>query len=227
MDLDALLVRKPQIALVDELAHTNTPGSRHEKRYQDIQELLDAGIDVYTTLNIQHLESLNDVVAQITGVIVHETVPDWVLDEADEIELIDLPPAELQQRLEEGKVYVPEQAARAIRKFFRAGNLTALREIALRRTADRVEPRCGHTCRHIPFPGRGDRLLVCISPNPLSKPRANDHRLADRLDAEWFAVYVELPDQSRMTGVDPDRITRILRLAELGGKPHLTRQFDS
>lgn len=132
MDVDAVLARKPQLALVDELAHTNAPGARHAKRYQDVEELLAAGIDVYTTLNIQHLESLRDVVAQITGITVRETVPDTVLDQATEIELIDLSPEELLQRLKEGKVYVPEQAARAIQQFFRRGNLTALREIAMR-----------------------------------------------------------------------------------------------
>jgi two-component system sensor histidine kinase KdpD len=133
MDVDAVIARRPMLVLVDELAHTNVPNSRHPKRYQDVEELLDAGIDVYTTLNIQHLESLNDVVAQITGVIVRETVPDIVIDEASEIELIDLPPDELLTRLQSGKVYIPEQAARAIREFFRKGNLTALREMTMRR----------------------------------------------------------------------------------------------
>src|SRR5512143_2442445 len=139
MDLDALIARRPQLVLVDELAHTNAPGSRHPKRYLDVEELTAAGIDVYTTLNIQHVESLNDAVAQITGVRVRETLPDSVLEGSDEIQLIDLPPEELIQRLQEGKVYVPEQAARAIQNYFRAGNLNALRELALRRTADRVD----------------------------------------------------------------------------------------
>jgi two-component system, OmpR family, sensor histidine kinase KdpD len=137
MDVDAVLARRPQLALVDELAHANAPGSRHPKRHQDVEELIANGIDVYTTLNVQHLESLNDVVAQITGVTVRETIPDGVIDQATELELIDLPPDELLQRLQEGKVYVPEQAARAIQKFFRAGNLTALRELTMRRAADR------------------------------------------------------------------------------------------
>ncbi len=131
MDLDAVLVRNPQLALVDELAHTNTPGSRHPKRWQDIEELLNAGIDVYTTLNIQHLESFRDIIAQTTGVIVRETIPDRVLDEASEIEVVDLPPEELLLRLREGKIYIPEQAARAMEHFFEAGNLIALREITL------------------------------------------------------------------------------------------------
>ena len=139
MDVDAVLKRHPQLVLVDEFAHTNAPGSRHPKRYQDVEEILDAGIDVYTTLNIQHLESLNDIVAQVTGVIVRETIPDRVIDEASEIEVIDLPPDELLVRLQEGKVYIPEQASRAIDKFFRKGNLTALREMSLRRAAERVD----------------------------------------------------------------------------------------
>ena len=139
MNINAVLERKPQLILVDELAHTNPPGLRHTKRYQDVEELLSAGIDVYTTLNIQHIESLNDVVAQITGTTVHETVPDRIIDEANDIELIDLPPEELLNRLKEGKVYVPEQAERAIRKFFRKGNLTALRELSMRRAAERVD----------------------------------------------------------------------------------------
>ena len=139
MDLDAILARRPQLALVDELAHTNAPGSRHPKRYMDVEELLAAGIDVYTTLNIQHVESLNDVVAHITRIRVRETVPDSVIDRADDIELIDLTPEDLIQRLKEGKVYVPHQAERAVRHYFPPGNLTALRELALRRTAQRVD----------------------------------------------------------------------------------------
>jgi len=140
-DLDAALRRRPGLLLVDELAHTNAPGSRHAKRWQDVLELVESGVDVYTTVNVQHLESLNDVVAQITGVIVRETVPDSVLDQADEIELIDLPADELLRRLEDGKVYIADQAARAARNFFRPGNLIALREMALRRTAERARAR--------------------------------------------------------------------------------------
>ena len=139
MDVDAILARHPRLALVDELANTNAPGSRHPKRYQDIFELLDAGIDVYSTLNIQHLESLNDVVAQITGVQVSETIPDRVIDEASELELVDLPPDELINRLDEGKVYIPDQASRTLQEFFRKGNLTALREMTMRRAAERVD----------------------------------------------------------------------------------------
>jgi two-component system sensor histidine kinase KdpD len=139
MDLDAIIARRPQIVLVDELAHTNAPGSRHSKRYLDVEELLDHGIDVYTTVNIQHIESLNDVVAQITRVRVRETVPDSVFDRADAVELVDLTPGDLIERLKEGKVYIPEQAERALEHFFSPANLTALRELALRRTAERVD----------------------------------------------------------------------------------------
>ena len=161
LDVDALVVRKPQLALIDELAHTNAPGIRHLKRYQDVEDLLSAGIDVYTTLNVQHLESLNDVVAQITGARQRETVPDRVLDEASEIEMVDLPPDELLRRLREGKVYVPDQAARAVELFFRKGNLTALREMALRRAAERVDDqmRAYMQTRAIPGPWHaGERI---------------------------------------------------------------------
>src|SRR5215471_17398646 len=170
-DLDAALDRHPAVILVDELAHTNAPGSRHAKRWQDVLELLDAGITVYTTLNVQHVESLNDIVAKITGVIVRETVPDSMLERADEIELVDLPPDELLQRLQEGKVYLPEQAQAAIRNFFRKGNLIALRELALRRTAEQVDAemqaymRDHAVARTWPV---SERILVCVSPSPLS-----------------------------------------------------------
>lgn len=223
MDVDAVLARRPQLALVDEFAHTNAPGSRHPKRYQDVEELLASGIDVYTTLNIQHLESLNDVVAQITGITVRETVSDRLLDAANELELIDLPPAELLQRLKEGKVYVPDQAARAIQKFFRPGNLTALREIALRRTAERVDEqmRSYMQTRAIPGPWpAGDRLLVCVSPSPFSERLVRAaRRLADPLGADWFAVYIETPGHTHLSEAERDRVARALRLAEeLGGK---------
>ena len=218
MDLDAVLARSPQIALVDELAHTNAPGARHPKRYLDVEELLDAGIDVYTTLNIQHLESLNDVVAQITGTLVRETVPDRILDEAHDIEIIDLPIAELLQRLAEGKVYIPDQAAAAVHRFFRQGNLTALRELALRRAAERVDEqmRAYMQTRAIPGPWpAGERILVCISPSPLSERLVRAaRRLATRLNAVWFAVYVETPPHARLSVTDRDRVARHLRLAE-------------
>jgi two-component system sensor histidine kinase KdpD len=226
MDVDAVLARRPQLALVDELAHTNAPGSRHPKRYQDVEELLVAGIDVYTTLNIQHLESLNDVVAQITGITVRETVPDRLLDTANELELIDLPPAELLQRLKEGKVYVPDQAAQAIQKFFRPGNLAALREMTMRRAAERVDEqmRAYMETRAIPGPWpASDRLLVCISPSPLSERLVRTaRRLAEPLNAEWFAIYVETPAHAQLKEADRDRVARTLRLAEELGAKSLT-----
>ena len=223
MDVDAVLARQPQLAVVDELAHTNVPGSRHPKRHQDVEELLAAGIDVYTTLNIQHLESLNDVIAQITGVVVRETIPDSAVDEASEVELIDLAPDELLQRLKEGKVYVPEQAARAIEKFFRKGNLTALREIALRRTATCVDEkmRAYMETRAIagPWPA-AERLLVCVSPGALSERLIRTaRRLAEELNAEWFAVYVETPGQTNLLPQQRDHVAQMLHLAEeLGAK---------
>lgn len=223
MDMDAVLARRPQLALVDELAHTNAPGSRHPKRYQDVQELLAAGIDVYTTLNIQHLESLNDVVAQITGVVVRETIPDRVLDDATEIELIDLPPDELLQRLREGKVYVPDQAARAIRNFFRTGNLTALREMVMRRAAARVDDqmRAYMQTRAIPGPWPAkERLLVCVSPSSLGERLVRTaRRLADELDTEWMAVHVETHESIRLSLEAREQIAQTLQLAEeLGGQ---------
>ena len=225
MDVDAVLARRPQIALVDELAHTNAPGSVHPKRYLDVKDLLTAGIDVYTTLNIQHLESLNDVVAQITGVLVRETIPDSVIDEASEIELIDLPPDELLNRLQEGKVYIPEQAARAIREFFRKGNLTALREMTMRRAAERVDEqmRAYMQTRAIPGPwAAAQRLLVCISPSPLSEKLVRSaRRLADELNAEWMTVYVETPQLATMSPEKRDRVAKILQLAEeLGARSY-------
>jgi two-component system sensor histidine kinase KdpD len=226
LDSDAVLKRHPQLVLVDEFAHTNAPGSRHPKRYQDVEEILDAGIDVYTTLNVQHLESMNDVVAQVTGVIVRETVPDSVIDEASEIEVIDLPPDELLTRLKEGKVYIPEQAARAIQKFFRKGNLTALREMSLRRAAERVDDqmRSYMQTRAISGPwAASERLLVCISPSPLAeKLIRNTRRLADELNAEWFALYVEVASKPENKPANRERIGRALQLAEELGAKSLT-----
>ena len=218
MDLDAILARKPQIVLVDELAHCNVPGSRHEKRWQDVEELLAAGIDVYTTVNIQHFESLNDVVAQITGITVRETVPDRLLDIAFEIKLIDLPPEDLLQRLHEGKVYIPDQAARAIEKFFRPGNLMALRELSLRRTAARVDDqmRAYMETQSIPGPWpTAERLLVCVSGSPFSEQliRAT-RRLAEELKAPWHTVYIETPGSDRQTRENRERIWQDLRFAE-------------
>ena len=163
MDLDAILARRPALVLVDELAHTNAPGSRHPKRYLDVEELLAAGIDVYTTMNVQHVESLNDVVARITRIRVRETVPDSIVDRADEVELVDLTPEDLIARLGEGKVYVHEQAERALKHYFSPGNLTALRELALRRTAQRVDEQMLTTCASMPSPGRGERASACWS----------------------------------------------------------------
>ncbi|GJD95689.1 sensor histidine kinase [Methylobacterium iners] len=222
MDLDALLARRPALALVDELAHTNAPGSRHPKRYQDVAELLDAGIDVHTTLNIQHVESLNDVVAQITRIRVRETVPDGILDRADDIEVVDLNPDDLIQRLKDGKVYVPGNAERALRHYFSRGNLTALRELALRRTADRVDDELLSHMRAnaIPGPwGAGERVLVCVSEDPRSAGLVRyAKRLADRLHAPWTALSVEGLRSAALGEAECDRIAEALRLADrLGG----------
>lgn len=223
LNTDAIIARQPQLVLVDELAHTNASGSRHVKRFQDVDELLAAGIDVYTTLNIQHLESLNDVVAQITGITVRETIPDRVIDQASEIELVDLPPDELLNRLQEGKVYIPEQAVRAIRKFFRKGNLTALRELSMRRAAERVDDQMRDYMQIRAIPGpwpAAERLMVCISPNPLGERLVRStRRLADELNAEWIAVYIETPAHARLSHEQRARVTKTLLLAEeLGGR---------
>src|SRR5476651_2181162 len=223
MDLDALIARRPKIALVDELAHTNIPGSRHAKRYLDVEELLENGIDVYTTLNIQHIESLNDVVAQITGVRVRETVPDSILDRADAVELVDLTPDDLIQRLKEGKVYVPKQAERALEHFFSPANLTALRELALRRTAERVDEQLLTQMQAGAISGpwaAGDRILVCISEDPRAAGLVRTtKRLADRLHAPWTAVSIETRRSLQLTDEQRDRLADTLRLAEaLGGE---------
>ena len=222
MDLDALLARRPQLALVDELAHTNAPGSRHPKRYQDVEELLDAGIDLLTTLNIQHVESLNDVVASITRIRVRETVPDGILDRADDIEVVDLNPDDLIERLKAGKVYVPTHAERALRHYFSRGNLTALRELALRRTADRVDDELLSHMRANAIPGpwaAGERVLVCVSEDPRSAGLVRHaKRLADRLHAPWTALFVEGARSASMGEGARDRIAEALRLADrLGG----------
>jgi two-component system sensor histidine kinase KdpD len=222
MDLDAIIARRPQIVLVDELAHTNAEGSRHPKRYLDVEELMSHGIDVYTTVNIQHIESLNDVVAQITHVRVRETVPDAVFDRADAVELVDLTPDDLIQRLKEGKVYVPKQAERALENFFSPANLTALRELALRRTAERVDEQLltEMQARAIQGPwAAGERILVCISEDPRSAGLVRyAKRLADRLHGPWVALYVESRRSAQLTEDDRDRIADTLRLAEtLGG----------
>jgi len=220
-DLDAALARRPQLILMDELAHTNVPGSRHPKRWQDVKELLKAGINVYTTVNVQHLECLNDVVAQITGVRVNETVPDSVLEQADDVELIDLPPDDLLQRLKDGKVYMPEQAKHALQNFFRKGNLIALREMALRRTAERVDQqmevyRRDHAVVRT-WPA-GETLMVCVNMKPRGTRLVRAARtMATGLHAKWIAVYVQTPRHLRMPQVDRDRVNQTLRLAELLG----------
>ncbi len=223
MDIDAIIARAPALVLVDELAHTNAPGSRHPKRYLDALELLDHGIDVYSTLNIQHVESLNDIVAQITRIRVRETVPDSAIERADDIEIIDITPDDLIKRLHEGKVYMPQTAGRAIENYFSPGNLTALRELALRRTAQRVDEQLlthmqAHAIRR-PW-ATGDRLIVCVdeSPNGPALVRAAK-RQADRLRAPWVAIYIEQPRVARLPEADKDRIAATLRLAEqLGGE---------
>ena len=220
-DLDGALERKPALILMDELAHTNAPGCRHGKRWQDVLELLDAGIDVYTTLNVQHVESLNDVVAQITGITVRETVPDALLERADEIELVDVSPDVLLQRLREGRVYLPDQASRALERFFREGNLIALRELALRQTAHRVDAQMRGYMRSQGIRdtwAATDRLAVCVGPDPsaLRLIRAA-RRMAGRLQAQWTAVFVEVPGQVSETA--REAVVRAFRLAEeLGGE---------
>jgi two-component system sensor histidine kinase KdpD len=222
-DLDAALLRHPTVIIVDELAHSNPEGSLHPKRYQDIDELLDAGIDVWTALNVQHVESLSDLVTQITGVTIRERVPDGVLNRADEILLVDLPPAELIDRLKEGKVYLPESANRAIDRFFRIGNLTALRELALRRTADRVDDQIVDYLKQNAIEGpwaSGERLIVCVGADPLSESVVRTAgRLASGLNAPWIAVHVERADHESDDATAMRQLERTLRLVEeLGGE---------
>lgn len=218
LDVDAAIARRPGVILVDELAHTNAPDSRHAKRWQDIEELLQAGIDVYTTLNVQHLESLNDVVAQITHVVVRETVPDAVFEKAYDVRLIDLPIDELTERLREGKVYVPDQARLASEGFFREGNLIALRELALRVTAQRVDLqmrryRAEHGIDRT-WPA-AERILVCVSPSPSSARLIRSaRRLATGLHADWIAAYVETPGAIRLSAKDRERVNQHHVLAQ-------------
>ncbi|MCM2257405.1 MAG: two-component system sensor histidine kinase KdbD, partial [Vicinamibacteria bacterium] len=217
-DLDAALARRPGLLLLDELAHTNAPGARHAKRWQDVQELLEAGLDVDTTLNVQHLESLNDLVGQVTGVVQHETVPDRLLDEADEVEFVDLPAEELEKRLAEGKVYVPDQAARAVHRFFRRGNLLALRELALRRTAQHVDRdvrsyREDHAIAQT-WPV-AERILVCVRPNPESDRLVRAAgRMAMGLHAEWVVASVESATQPPLSATERELLAATLKLAE-------------
>jgi len=223
MDLDAIILRHPQIVLVDELAHTNVEGSRHPKRYLDVEELMSHGIDVYTTVNIQHIDSLNDVVAQITHVRVRETVPDIVFDRADAVELVDLTPDDLIERLKEGKVYVPQQAERALEHFFSPANLTALRELALRRTAERVNEQLLTEMQAHAIEGpwaAGERIAVCVSEDPRAAGLVRyGKRLADRLHGPWTALYIEGRRAVQLSEEERDRIADTLRLAEaLGGE---------
>lgn len=224
MDVDAVLKRRPKLALVDELAHSNIPGSRREKRYQDVEDLLAAGIDVYTTLNIQHIESLNDVVAKISRVQVQETIPDSVLELASEIELIDLPPDDLIQRLRQGKIYVPEQAGRAITHFFSKGNLTALRELAMRIAAARVDAQMVNYMRAHAIPGpwpAQDRLLVCLNESRIAKRLVRTaRRMSERQRIPWIALYVRTPHYEDLNEAAKNRIEEAMRLAEqLEGEP--------
>jgi two-component system sensor histidine kinase KdpD len=225
-DLDAALTRRPTVILIDELAHTNAPGLRHAKRWQDVQELLKAGITVYTTVNVQHLESLNDVVAQITGVRVRETVPDSLIERADDVELIDLPPDDLLQRLKDGKVYVPEQIQHAIQNFFTKGNLIALREMALRRTAERVDQqmevyRRDHAVVRT-WPA-AETILVCVNMKPRGPRLVRAARqMAADLHAKWIAVYVQIPRHLRLPQAERDRLVQTLRLAEQLGAETIT-----
>jgi two-component system sensor histidine kinase KdpD len=223
MDLDGVLKRKPKLVLVDELAHSNIPGTRHPKRYQDVEELLDAGIDVYSTLNVQHIESLNDIVARITGVTVRETVPDSVVQKADLIELIDLTPEELLQRLKEGKVYIPEQARLAMSRFFTPGNLTALRELALRQAATRVDEQMTNYMRSHAIAGpwpASERILVCIASDGQGPSLIRTaKRSAERRQVPWLALYVETHHHAGLSEAARSEVTQALHLAEsLGGE---------
>jgi two-component system sensor histidine kinase KdpD len=223
LDVDAILKRRPAVVLVDELAHTNAPGSRHPKRYQDIEELLDSGIDVYTTVNIQHFESLNDVLEKITGIRMQETLPDTFLDRADEVQVIDIPLEELFERLKEGKVYIPLQAKRAMENFFQRGNLVALRELMLTHVARKMDTELLNYMRAKAISGpwpAGERLMVCIAPSPYAKQLLRKgYTIAKEAHAEWYAVHVSTPSLKEMSDSDKAYIAEALNLAEeLGGK---------
>ena len=231
-NLDAALARCPVLILVDELAHTNAPGARHPKRWQDIEELLTAGVDVFTTLNVQHLESLNDVVGGITGIRVWETVPDTFFDAADDVILVDVPADELLARLKAGKVYVPEEIERAAGNFFRKGNLIALRELALRRTADRIEEdvQAYRTAQAIDRIWKTEAsLLCCVGPDPGGEHAVRSAaRLANQIGVEWTAVYVETPKLQRLPQAQRERILKTVKLAqELGAKTAILSASDA
>ncbi|HEY9716079.1 MAG TPA: sensor histidine kinase KdpD [Trichormus sp.] len=222
-DIDAALVRKPGLILIDELAHTNAPGSRHEKRWQDVKELLGAGINVYSTLNVQHLESANDLVRQVTGITVRETVPDSFFEDAYEVELVDLPPDDLIQRLKEGKIYLPEYGKTALENFFRKPNLVALRELALRSLAERIDTQVQEYRREEAVAdvwALADKMLVCVGPSPLSQRLVRaTKRMATRQHADWIAVFVDTPKMTRLPQRDRNRVAKTLELAErLGGE---------
>ena len=220
-DLDGTLERKPQLVLVDELAHSNVAGSRHAKRWQDVEELLDAGIDVWSAMNVQHLESLNDIVTGITGIRVWETVPDRVFDETDEVVIVDLPPDDLLLRLKEGKVYLPQQAERAVRNFFRKGNLIALRELALRRTADRVDSEMLQYRRNLqaaPVWQTRESILLCVGPDDRSEKLVRTTaRLSAQLGVPWHCIYVETPALQRLPDATRQRVLQLLKSAEDNG----------
>jgi two-component system sensor histidine kinase KdpD len=225
-DLDAALERRPDLILMDELAHTNAEGSRHPKRWQDVEELLDAGIDVFSTMNVQHVESLNDVIAKITGIVVRETVPDSMLEQANELKLVDLPPDELLERLRDGKVYVPAQAQRAIQNFFRKGNLIALRELALRHTAERVDAQMRDYRRAQGIEQTwavAEQILVAVGPSPFSARLVRAaRRMAGALHARWFAVFVEPRGGRQLSAKARASLSRNLRLAEQLGAEAVT-----
>jgi two-component system sensor histidine kinase KdpD len=222
MDLDAVLARKPQVAVVDELAHTNAPGSRHQKRFEDVLELLDAGVHVMTAVNIQHLETLNDAVARITGVRVRETIPDTFLDRADEVINVDVTGGELRDRIRQGKVYLPEKIEQALTNFFRKENLSALRELALRVVADEVGSQAAsyrhqHGLEPALIP---ERVMACMSSNPDgARVVRTSARIAGRLGAHWYAVYVETPRErgDRIEPKDREGLARNVALAEALG----------
>lgn len=223
LDLDAVLGRRPAVVLVDELAHSNAPGSRHPKRYQDIEELLASGIDVYTTVNVQHFESLNDVLEKITGIRMQETLPDTFLDRADEVQVIDIPLEELFERLKEGKVYIPKQAERAMQNFFQRGNLVALRELMLTHAAHKMDTELLNYMRAKAISGpwpAGERLIVCIAPSPYAKQLLRKgYQIAKDAHAEWYAVHVSTPSLKEMSDKDKAYIAEALNLAEeLGAK---------
>jgi two-component system sensor histidine kinase KdpD len=223
LDLDAILRRRPAVVLIDELAHTNAPGSRHPKRYQDIEELLDSGIDVYTTVNVQHFESLNDVLEKITGIRMQETLPDTFLDRADEVQVIDIPMEELFERLKEGKVYIPRQAERAMQSFFQRGNLVALRELMLTHVAHKMDAELLNYMRAKAISGPwpvSERVMVCVAPSPYAKQLLRKgYQIAQEAHAEWFAVHVSTPSLKEMSDEEKAYIAEALNLAEeLGGK---------